>query len=47
MNIAIKINSGPFIYMLSGSVTADKADSFDGRMIADSIHGRDRTVNDV
>ena len=47
MNIAIKIHRRPFIYMLPGSVTTDKADSFDSRMIADSIHGGDRAVDDI
>jgi hypothetical protein len=33
--------------MLSGSITANKTDSFDGWVVTDSIYGRHCTVDDI
>ena len=33
--------------MFAGSITADKTDSFDRRVVTDSIDGRDTSMDDV
>jgi hypothetical protein len=45
----IQICSGslPVEYVFTSTVTTDKADGLDGGVVADSVYGRNLTVNDV